>query len=262
MAIATALARSGDDVVITSRSAVSGGKAAELIARRTGSHRVRPMELDLADLRSVEKLVSEYRARRERLHVLSLNAGIVSANADRLPNGCSRVFAVNYLGHFHLTRLLIDLLKAGAPARVIAVAGNAVVVKRLRVDLEALCGEGPYRTVRDTLGTALLKTMFVFELARRLEGSGVTANAFHPGLVKSRLAASLPFPLNLGAGFAAMFMRRDCPTGEYLANAAEVEGESGGFYENLRRIELDLKHHGPKDWKKLWERTEAIIDGV
>lgn len=262
-AIAASLARRGDCVVITSRSLDSAQKAADALVIEAGAADgdVVAMQLDLADLGSIDRFAAELTRRFDRLHLLSLNAAAPPVATGPTSSGCSIVTAVNYLGHFHLSGLLVDILRASAPARVLTVIGNAAAIRGLRVDIDTLCSGERLGPLRETLRAALLKTMFTLELARRLAGTGVTANAFHPGLVKSGLGRGLPFPLSTTAGLANLVMSSHCPTGEYLASSPDVAGETGGFYERSRRVDFELKHHPPSDLARLWERTEQIISG-
>jgi NAD(P)-dependent dehydrogenase (short-subunit alcohol dehydrogenase family) len=257
-AIAASLARRNDEVVITSRSESAGAAAAELLSSESGCT-VHAMQLDLADRASVNRFAGEFTKRFPALHVLSLNAAASPFQPATLASGCSLVTEVNYVGHFHLTNLLVDLLRSSAPARVMTVVGNAALVRGLKLDIRNLCSGESRGPLKETLTAAGLKTMFTFELARRMEGTGVTANAFHPGLVKSGLGRELPFPISAAARLANVVMSRTCATGEYLASSPDVEQTTGRFFERSQPVDFEFRHHPQSDWTELWDRTEAVI---
>ena len=193
--IALGCARDGASVVITGRDPARGPETARAIRDATGNQAVEWLGADMGDFDSVRLLAVQFRRRFGSLHVLSLNAAVLTWSRAVTAAGHELTFATNYLGHFLLVTLLEDLLRASAPARVLAVAGVPATIRGVRLDWDDLMMTRGYSALRATGCAALAKVLFTFELARRLSGSGVTANTFHPGLVRSALPSHLPWPL-------------------------------------------------------------------
>ena len=188
---------------------------------------------------------------------------------------------MDYLAHFLLTRLLLDPLRAGASSRVITVAGGAGSLRRLRLRLDLLeaglapagstapSGTAPVPQAEDERGgplaglvaagqAALARALFTFELARRLRGTGVTANAFHPGLVRTRLDRNLPWPLRLPVRLVSPLLRADCPTAVYLASSPQVQRASGQFFANSSPVDLSPHSADLEAGRRLWEASERL----
>ena len=261
-AIAKALAGKGASVVLFCRNRLRGENAAEEIKRETENSKVDLVIGDLSSVHSVSEAAEEIRSRYPSLHVLSNNAGIVSLRRSETLEGIERVFATNYVGHFVLTNRLLPLLESSAPARIVTVSGTPGLLARVRFDFDDPLAVADYLPIRAALRSALAKVMFTFELARRLEGTGVAANTFAPGLVRSRLTSRLPLALRLPLAIPQLLLPSNCRTGEYLASSPEVRGATGAFFANSRRVSFRQRHHGPEDEARLWELTERIIAQV
>jgi NAD(P)-dependent dehydrogenase (short-subunit alcohol dehydrogenase family) len=256
--IARALAGSGARVTIVSRDAGRAAAAAQSLRRQTGNASVDWVAADLSSMSSVRALADTVRARCTTLHLLSLNAAALTMKRELTPEGVESIFAANYLGHFLLSNLLTDALKAGAPSRVITVVGQARPVALLRPRFEDLRSDRGFNHLRATLRATLAKTLFTFELARRLSGSGVTANAFHPGLVRSGLPAHLPWYLGLPVRLASLFFAEASDTGAYLALSPEVEGVSGRFFERRKAVSFSPKWDAADAGRELWEISAGL----
>src|SRR5262245_36486450 len=181
LATARALAREGATVVITGRSR-ERCEAAAADARAAGW-----LAADFGDLRQVAALADEFEQRYGRLDVLVNNAGAVFQRRRLTADGLELTFVVNHLAAFLLTTRLLDTLKASAPARIVNVTSVAHTVGH--IDFDDLALENGFRPYRAYGRTKLANVMFTYELARRLEGTGVTANAIHPGLVHTSIGA-------------------------------------------------------------------------
>jgi NAD(P)-dependent dehydrogenase (short-subunit alcohol dehydrogenase family) len=183
-ATAAILAERGADVTITSRNRERGEAAAEDIRAEAGSRgSVTVGDLDLASLASVRAMAEQYRAGHNKLDVLILNAGLTSAQRQVTQDGFELLFQVNHLGHFLLTHLLLDRVIAAAPSRVVVVA--SVAHKGGAIDFDDLQSERGYTAMRTYARSKLANVLFARELARRLEGTGVTVNSMHPGTVRT-----------------------------------------------------------------------------
>jgi NAD(P)-dependent dehydrogenase (short-subunit alcohol dehydrogenase family) len=228
--IARALGASGATVLIVSRDGARGAAAAEALRRETGNHAIEALTADLSSMASVRSLASAVGRKHGALHVLSNNAAFLSMNRRLTPEGVESIFATNYLGHFFLANLLTPLLKAGAPSRIITVSGQPGLIARFPARFQDLGGEEGFSPLQATIRAAVAKVLFTFEIAGRLSGTGVTANTFHPGLVRSGLPLHLPWFLRIPASVASLFFARESATGKLLALSPEVEGVTGRFF--------------------------------
>jgi len=253
-ATATGLARLGATVLLVSRDPDRGEQAAAEIRRGTGNPDVEFLVCDLSLQREVRRLVREVEERFGVLHVLANCAGYLSLRRELTEEGIERTLAVDYLSHFLLTRLLLDRLRAGAPSRVITVAGGPAALCRMRFRFELLEAGG----VASALQAALARVLFTSELARRLQGSGVTANAFHPGLVRTRLDRNLPWPLRLPVRLASPLLGADCPASVHLASSSRVEGQSGLFFVGTHPVDLHPHSGDLATARRLWEASERL----
>jgi retinol dehydrogenase-14 len=257
--IAMGCATAGASVVITSRDRARGEQAAKAIRESSGNPRVEALQADISSLESVRALVRAFRAGHSALHLLSLNAAALPLARDITQDGYERVFATSYLGHFALATLLEDLLRASAPSRVIAVVGQPSAIAGERLDFDDLMLERGFNPLKATLRAALAKTLFILEFARRLEGSGVTANAFHPGIVRSSLPRSLPWILRIPASVLMRLAGTESATGVYLATSPEIEGVTGRFFVGRRPLEFRSRHDLTGDAVRLWEASAALV---
>ncbi len=257
-AIARGLAESGADVVITSRDLEKGKEAAAEIASRAGAGKVRAMAVDLGSFESIRRFVKEYRDGAAALHVLSNNAAVLPMKRRETADGVESIFGVNYLGHFLLTALMADLLLKSAPARVITVSGDPLVLRRGRIDFEDIESRKRYNPFSATLQAAFARVVFTLELARRMENTGVTANTFHPGLVRSSLARDLPRILKPLVALFELFLGEDSPTGVYLAVSPEAERYTGRFFKNSRPVKFEPAGYDEEVGKRLWSLSEEM----
>ena len=256
--IARALAGSGARVIIVSRDAQRGAAAAEALRRETGNASVDWVAADLSSMSAVRGLADTVRARYTALHVLSANAAALTMKRELTPEGVESIVAANYLGHFLLANLLTDALKAGAPSRVLTVVGQARLIAMAKPAFDDLASRRGFSPLGATIRAAVAKTLFTFELARRLSGSGVTANAFHPGLVRSGLPSHLPWYLGVPARLASLFFAEASDTGEYLALSPEVQGVSGRFFERRKAVPFSPPWDAAAAGRELWEISARL----
>lgn len=252
--IAEELARLGARVLITSRSAERGNATVEAIRAATGNARVECLLADFAVQDQVRDLVRQVHAATDRLHVLVNNAGAHFTYRTQTPDGHEATFAVNHLAPFILTNGLLDLLRASAPARIVTVASEA---HQRAVDIEDWESQRGYGGVRAYARSKLANIMFTYELAHRLEGTGVTANACHPGLVNTKL---------LEDGFDRWWTRWLWPivrrftitpeegaeTPLWLATSPEVEGVTGKYFKRKAPANSSLVSHDATIGARLW----------
>jgi NAD(P)-dependent dehydrogenase (short-subunit alcohol dehydrogenase family) len=229
--VARGLARLGARVVVVGRSREKGEATVAEIRGETGNAGVSLALADLASLAEVRRLAAELLGAHPAIHVLVNNAGIVMTRRTLTPDGIETVFGVNHLAPFLLTNLLLDRLRASAPARIVNVASDAHRFAKL--DWDDLQGETGWSFARRYGLSKLANILFTAELARRLEGSGVVASCLHPGGVATglgtnngwfaRLVMTLGRPLLLTPAQGA-------DTALWLASAPEAADAAGRYY--------------------------------
>lgn len=261
---AVALARMGAIVAMTSRDPGRGAEALTDVRARSGSNAVELLSLDLADLGSVRACATELLDRYDRLDVLVDNAGLVMARRTVTTDGFETTFGVNHLGHFYLTNLLLDRLRASAPARVVVVASQAHKMARQGLDFDDLqTARRRYRGFDAYSRSKLANLYFVRELARHLAGTGVTVNAAHPGYVASRFGrdGDMYFEplLRLGAKLIAISPEEGARTSVYLASSAEVDGVTGGYYLKCRPVSMSKNAQDDVAARRLWDASDALL---
>lgn len=261
---AVGLAALGADVVITARNAAKGQAALDEIKRRSGSERVDVMALDLADFASIRSFAHDFLAGHDRLDVLLENAGLVQSQRSTTAQGFETTFGVNHIGHFLLTDLLLDRLKASAPSRVVIVASGAHRSARGGLDFDDLQTERhKYHGMQVYSRTKLANVYFARELARRLAGTGVTANALHPGFVASNFAREgdtgfMSAGIRIARPFA-ISAPKGALTSIYLASSPEVEGVTGQYFSKCKPASTSKTAQDDDAGRRLWEATEKLV---
>jgi retinol dehydrogenase 14 len=257
-ATAMALSAMGADVVVVGRDRERGEGAAAEIRARTGGR----VDLALADLSSqaeVRALADEFERRYDRLDVLVNNAGLVQSTRTESVDGLETTFATNHLAPFLLTNLLLDLLKKSAPSRVVTVSSEAE--RWGNIDFDDLQSKKKYRGFPVYGMTKLANIMFTYELAERLEGTGVTATCMHPGAVNTRFGTNNTGPMTILFRLSKPFMRtpeQGSDTVIWLASSPDVEGVSGRYYSDRKPLEPKKIANDPEARRRLWEESERL----
>jgi NAD(P)-dependent dehydrogenase (short-subunit alcohol dehydrogenase family) len=252
---ARALAGRGARVYLACRSQESGRRTIEEISAQTGNRELELLSLDLGDLSSVRRCAQAFLATGEPLHVLINNAGVAGARG-MTESGFERMFGTNHVGPFLLTNLLLDRLRSNAPARIVNVASEAHY-HAPGIDWEAVRRPTKsFTTMREYSVSKLANVLHAQELARRLDGSGVTTYALHPGVIASDIWRGVPWPLR-----SLMKRRMDTPehgarTSLYCATSPEVAGESGRYYDDCRAKEPGAAAT-PELAGELWRRSSG-----
>jgi NAD(P)-dependent dehydrogenase (short-subunit alcohol dehydrogenase family) len=222
----------GARVGITGRYVERTRAAAAEIAATTGNPAIDAFAADLSSQAQVRRLAAEVLATYPRLDVLINNAGGFWATRRLTDDGLEHTFAVNHLAPFLLTELLLDRLKASAPARIVTV--SSALHSSGRIDFDDLQGAREYEGGRAYSQSKLANVLFTYELARRLEGTGVTANVLHPGVVRTGFAAEDPTPLfRVMLPLIRLFLispEKGAATSVYLASSPAVEGVTGRYF--------------------------------
>jgi NAD(P)-dependent dehydrogenase (short-subunit alcohol dehydrogenase family) len=248
------LARQGAQVTIVSRDAGKCAAVAERIQAETGN-RVEWIAADLSSLEGVMQAAMTFKQRHTRLHVLVNNAGAYFTKRLVSADGFEMTFALNHLSYFLLTNLLLDVLKASAPARIVNVSSGAHVGAKL--DFDDLQNEEHYSGFPVYGQSKLANLLFTYELARRLEGSRVTVNALHPGYVATGFALNNGPLFKVLAGFFARLFaqkpQKGAETSIYLASSSEVEGVTGKYFSNCKETQSSQASYDRAAAEKLWQ---------
>ena len=258
-ATAEGLAGLGATLVLVCRRAEDGESVAEALA---SAHRIPRPHVVLADLssqRAVRGAADDIRRIVPRVHVLINNAGLIVRERETTVDGFETQFAINHLAYFLLTNLLLDHLLESAPARIVNVASGAH--QGGRIDFDDLQSERRYDPVRVYGRTKLMNVLFTYELARRLTGTGVTANCLHPGVIATKLMADyMNVPL-VGGAIARTFgagTDKGAETILYLAASPEVEGVSGRYFVSRKETRSSPVSYDEALQRRLWEESARL----
>jgi len=260
-AAAVALAAMGARVGITGRDRTRAEAAASAIARATGSNAVDIFVGDLSSQAEVRRIAAEVLAAYPRLDVLINNVGGFWAHRHLTADGLERTFALDHLAPFLLTNLLLESLVAASPARIVTVSSGAQALGS--IDFDDLMGEQSYSGQRAYNGAKLANVLFTAELARRLAGTGVTANALHPGVTNTSFSAEDPARA-FGPLVAIMrpFMRspeRGADTAVWLASSPDVAGATGGYYKDRKRRTPNAVAADAAVAARLWRASADLV---
>lgn len=258
-ATAIGLASMGARVGITGRDRARAEAAAAEIARASGNPAVDVFVADMSSQAEVRRLAGEVLATYPRLDVLVNNVGGFWNHRHVTADGLEHTFALNHLAPFLLTDLLLDRLKASAPARVVTVSSSAQSMGS--IDFDDLMGERKYSGSRAYNQSKLANVMFTYELARRLEGTGVTATALHPGVVSTAFSAEDP-ALGLLVTIMRPFMKspkRGAETPVYLASSPEAEGVTGQFFANRKAKKSHESSYDTATTARLWQVSADLV---
>jgi NAD(P)-dependent dehydrogenase (short-subunit alcohol dehydrogenase family) len=249
---ALALAQMKANVVMVCRNKEKGEAARREIEKKAGNASIDLLLCDLSSLADVRSLAGEVRNRHPQLHVLVNNAGLFSFSG-KTGDGFETTFAVDYLAPFLLTNLLLELLKASIPSRIVNV--SSVGHYGGHIDLEAIQKGGGATGWGAYSNSKLALVMFTYELAGRLQGTGVTANCLHPGAVATgiwRIPPALVRPFMKSA-------KEGAETSIYLASSPEVEGVTGKYFDNKSEKRSSEESYDEKKALALWDVTSKMV---
>lgn len=256
-ATAKEMAKLGYHVIMLCRNETKGISAREEIVNESGNMNVDLMIADLSSKDSIRKFVDEFNRRYEKLDVLINNAAVNLFSRQLTDDGFEKSFATNHLGHFLLTNLLLKKLSAAGKARIINVSSSA----QAELDLDDLMNEKTYAVMKVYSKTKMANVLFTYELARRLEGSRITANCLHPGVVRTNLARDAKGIFKLLITLFYPFFaspEKGAETSVYLATSPEVEGITGKYFHKTKQIRSSRQSYDENIARKLWEVSEQL----
>jgi NAD(P)-dependent dehydrogenase (short-subunit alcohol dehydrogenase family) len=255
---AKVLAKKGATIIMICRNKERGEAALKELKENTKSDKFELILADLADPDEIQQAVTQFKEKFDKLDVLINNAGLVLSKRIITPLRYEKTFAVNHLGHFLLTSLLLDLLIESAPSRIINVSSGVHTTADLNLD--DINQSSNYRSYRAYANSKLANLLFTYELARRLEGTGVTVNALHPGFVRTNFGrrgrkwyTRILFDI---ARIFAISVEKGAKTSIYLASSPEVKEVTGKYFYKSKPVKSSKPSYDREAQKKLWELSE------
>ena len=261
-ATAQALARLGATLALVCRDRGRGEEAIAALRAEPGKAAVALFLADLSSQAEIRRVAAQLCERYPAIHVLVNNAGVINLRRSTTVDGIETVFAVNHLAYFLLTHLLVARLRASAPARIVNVASDAH--RFGRIDLGDLGHARRYRAMRVYGTSKLANILFTYELARRLDGTGVTANCLHPGAVATRLGRNNGRLATAVTRLLRPFFRtpeQGAATAIYLASSPAVEGVSGKYFVDCREARSSGVSYDESLARRLWDAS-ARLSGI
>lgn len=256
-ATALALAKQGATVVILGRSRQRGEQARTEIARESGNDKIELVLADLAVQADVRRAAAEILQKHIEIHVLINNAAVLLPRRELSIDGIEKMFATNYLSHYLLTNLLLERIKASAPARIVNVAN---LIPGAEIDLDDLMLEKqPYSAFGALRPSKLALILFTRELARRLAGTGVTVNALQPGLARTTMMDDQPWLMRVLTHLISATPEKGAATSVFLASAPGISEVTGKLFAKCREIPMRGDQVNDENlWQQLWERSAQL----
>ncbi len=253
------LAKMGAHVVMVCRSA-ERGEAAKKEVTQTATGQVDLMIADLSSQASIRALAATYLEKYDRLDVLINNAGVLFMERSESVDGLEMTFALNHMGYFLLTDLLLDKIKASAPARIVNVSSMAH--SRGAINFDDLQAEQKFGGMDVYSSSKLANILFTTELARRLDGTGVTANSLHPGFVRSNFGDNNGRLMKIVMPIAKLFAintDKGAETSIYLASSPDVEGVTGLYFVKKKAVTPSEAAQETAVAERLWQVSETLL---
>ncbi|HEV2120423.1 MAG TPA: SDR family oxidoreductase [Candidatus Bathyarchaeia archaeon] len=258
-ATALGLARMGATVVIVSRNKEKGETAVADIIAKSGNRNVEMIQADMSSQDSIHNLADEFKARHEKLDLLINNAGVYLTKRTTTIDGLESTFAVNYLGPFLLTDLLLGVLKASAPSRIVNVTSDAH--NGANIHFDDLQGEKRFSGWQTYGQLKLAMILFTHELAKKLEGTGVTVNSAHPGVVRTNFAKNNGGLVMLGFRFLGIFFISPETSAKrilYVATSPALDGVTGKYFTKMHEAKSSQESYDDDSAKRLWLVSEQL----
>lgn len=256
------LAKKGMTIVMVCRNKEKGEQARGEIIAGSGNNNIELFLCDLAKLDDVERLAREVRNRYNRLDILINNAGLIIEDRQTTAEGFEMTFAINHLGHFLLTHLLLDLLKKSDEARIINVSSTAH--KYAKLDFTDLQLEKNFSAIVAYSNSKLANILFTRQLANEVASFGITVNSLHPGFINTNFGSGLDKPLFKFLMFIAspltITSEEGAQTSIYLASSPEVKGKSGLYFVKKRPQRPSKEALSDYNAKQLWEISHQLTD--
>ena len=258
-AAALGLAKMGANLVIVCRDPEKGQAALAEIMAESGNKNIELMLADMSSQDSVRKLASDFQANHQKLHILVNNAGVYLTRRTTTPDGFEATFATNFLGPFLLTSLLLNVLKASAPSRIVNVSSDAH--NGVRMNFEDIHGEKKFSGWQAYGQSKLAMILFTHELSKRLAGTGVTVNSVHPGVVRTHFAKNNGGLVGLGFRIIGVFFISPSASAKrvlYVATSPELDNVTGKYFTKMHEAKSSKESYDDLSAKRLWQMSEHL----
>ena len=212
------------------------------------------IQADMSSQNSIHQLADEFKSRHGKLHLLINNAGVYLTKRSETEDGLESTFAINHLGPFLLTSLLLDVLKASAPSRIVNVTSDAH--NGAKIDFDDLQGEKRFSGWQAYGQSKLAMILFTHELAKKLEGTGVTVNSAHPGVVRTNFAKNNGGLVALGFRFLGLFFISPESAASrvlYVATSPDLDGVTGKYFTKMHEVRSSQESYDDDSAKRLWQ---------
>jgi NAD(P)-dependent dehydrogenase (short-subunit alcohol dehydrogenase family) len=260
-AAALEIAKQGATVILVGRDKAKTESVVNELRGASGNQHIEFLLADLSSQGDIHKLAADFKAKHSRLDVLINNAGGYFDERNTTVDGLEYTFAFNHLGYFLLTNLLLDVLKASSPSRIINVSSGAQALGKIAWDDLQLSKN--YGGMKAYYQSKLANVMFTYELAKRLTNTGVTVNALHPGVVNSGFGSGVGgfvgFVFGLIKRFQAISPEQGADTVVYLATSPEVEGVTGKYFDKRKEKKTNPLSYDDAANKRLWEESAKLV---
>jgi NAD(P)-dependent dehydrogenase (short-subunit alcohol dehydrogenase family) len=256
---ARSLAQTGATVIVAARNPDKGSQVVARIQQETGNQDVELLLADLSAQAQVRHLAQAFKDRFDRLDVLVNNAGAIFLRRQLSVDGIEMTLAVNHLSVFLLTNLLVDMLKDSAPSRIVNVSSNSH--KSAQINFDDLQGERRYGAMQAYGQSKLAMLLFSYELARRLEDTGVTVNALHPGFVATEIGQNNGWIMKLFKPVIKLIGKspdQGAETSIYLASSPEVESATGKYFVDKTPVASAPASYDQAVAQRMWEISAKL----
>ena len=254
------LAAMGGEIVIAGRNQEKAENVIEEIKSFSGNNKLSYLLADLSSQAQIRQLAEDFRSKYNRLDALINNAGSIFLQRKLSVDGIEMTFAVNHLSYFLLSNLLLDLLKKNTPSRIVLTSSGSHLRGKINFDNINLSKKYFFQSAYAQ--SNLANVMFTIELARRIEGSGVTTNCFHPGFVKTNMAVT---DNKIVGFFKPLIFRTGIPVEEgaetaiFLTSSPDLDGVSGKYFYKKKERDISPKAKDIEGQKRLWDLSEKLV---
>ncbi|MBC7474550.1 MAG: SDR family oxidoreductase [Candidatus Sericytochromatia bacterium] len=259
------IAKMGATVIMVCRSKEKGEKALEEVKNISNNKNVELMLCDFASQKSIRDFAEQFKSKYKSLHILVNNAGLIISDKSITKDGIESTFAINHLGYFLLTNLLLDLLKSSEPSRIVNVSSDGHKIGH--IDFDDLNYEHKkYSSMKAYCDSKLANILFTKELSKRLKGTNVTANCLHPGAINSNFAYNMTgFMGNIVKLIKPLLnivlttVEKGAETQIFLATSPEVEGVTGEYFSKKRIASTNNEAKDKNVAERLWQVSEDMV---
>ena len=258
---AKCLAEYNAQVILVGRDQKKGGAVRKELIAQTGNDQINFMRADLSNMNAIQKLSVEIHKKYNKLNVLINNVGAFFAKREITDEGFEKTFALNHLGYFLLTKLLLDLIKKSTDARIINVSSRAHAGST--INFEDLQGEKDFSGWNAYKQSKLMNIMFTYKLSELLQDTPITINTLHPGFVRSRFGENndgmVGTGLKLAKKIGAVSIKQGAKTSVFLASSPIVKDVTGKYFVKCKSEKSSIASYNTSDIDRLWKTTEQCI---